>query len=626
MINANSNHSSSGPHRVSKSHDSLHSSPHYDLLIQQIADYVTGPSPSSFSSSALHTARLALMDSMACLLLGLQHPQCRHLIAPPHLVTSSSSSSSSSSCLPPLRVPGTDWRTASPSDNAFMIGTAIRWLDFNDTWLAAEWGHPSDNFAGIIAMCQYVNHCQQVLRAQGKSNALENENHTLLLPGELQVKDILLAAIQAYEIQGTLSLRNCLNARGLDHVAWLKIASTAVLARLCGLDREGIMAATSHAFMDGHPLRTYRHAPNTVSRKCWAAGDAVQRAVLLVLRVARGEDGCGGAVEASRYGFADGLFGGEVPSISSAEARNMGCYIMENVLFKVKYPAEFHGQTAVEAGVLLHGRYGRDQIERCKEIRIRTHEAAMRIINKGGSVPLQNFSDRDHSLQYMLAVALLKGTLSEDDYTDEGAELLGPHLERLRRKMHMEERKEYSKDYLDPKKRAFTNSVQIIFEDGEGDAAGDSKGERQRQHASNSPEVVVEFPLGHARRRDQAIPSLKVKYQRAVSSFICSLSPNKKSSDSHLRVNNNSNARKSFIYGVHDCSGAGYQSSAVSDVAHDLIHTHHRPTQSRGGAEDSLREKEKSMMNLYTIMEASSESSAAFDEIPLTKFMDVFCF
>jgi 2-methylcitrate dehydratase len=360
-----------------------------------------------------------------------------------------------------------------PVQAAFNIGTMIRWLDFNDTFLAAEWGHPSDNLGGILAVADWLS------RRAGSAGR-----------GQLKMKDVLTAMIQADEIQGCLALENSFNKVGLDHVILVKVASTAVVGKLLGLNREKLINALSQAFVDGQALRTYRHAPNTGSRKSWAAGDAASRAVRLALIAQTGEMGYPSALTAKTWGFYDVLFGGKPFRFQ----RPYSSYVMENVLFKISYPAEFHAQTAVEAAMILH-RQLKDMGASAADIRritIRTQEAAMRIIDKTG--PLHNPADRDHCLQYMTAIGLIFGALTADHY--ENATAADPRIDALRAKMVVREDPRYTREYLEPDKRAIANAVQIFFLD-----------------SSATEKVEVEYPVGHRRRRAEGIPLLVKKFQ-----------------------------------------------------------------------------------------------------------------
>jgi 2-methylcitrate dehydratase len=423
-----------------------------DDVIEQTADYAA--SPLVASDEAFATARLCLLDSLGCGLLALNFPECTKLLGP--VVPGAT--------LPGgARVPGTNIEL-EPVQAAFNFGAMVRWLDYNDTWLAAEWGHPSDNLGAILMTADWLSR-------RGTP---------------LTIRDVLAAMIQAYEVQGVLALANGFNRVGLDHVLLVRIASTAVTTRMLGGSREQIFNAVSQAWVDGGALRTYRHAPNTGSRKSWAAGDATRRAVQLALWTMTGEMGYATALTAPTWGFQDSLFRGKPITL----ARPLGCYVMENILFKVSFPAEFHGQTAVEAALRLHpqvrGRW--DQIER---IRIETQESAVRIIAKSG--PLKNPADRDHCLQYMVAVALRHGSLTAEHYESEVA--ADPLIDRLRERTEVVEEPRYSREYLDPDKRSIANAVQVLFADG-------TKTER----------VEIEYPLGHRRRRAESRPALIEKF------------------------------------------------------------------------------------------------------------------
>jgi 2-methylcitrate dehydratase len=428
-----------------------------DDVIDQIADYVS--SPLIASDEAYATARLCLLDSLGCGLLALNFPECTKLLGPvvPGAVLAGGA-----------RVPGTRYEL-DPVQAAFNFGTMVRWLDYNDTWLAAEWGHPSDNLGAILMTADWLSRQRQRIGQE-----------------PLRIRDALEAMIQAYEIQGVLALDNAFNRVGLDHVLLVRIASTAVTTKLLGGSREQVFNAVSNAWVDGGALRTYRHAPNTGSRKSWAAGDATRRGVQLALWALTGEMGYATALTAKIWGFQDSLFRGNPITL----ARPFGCYVMENVLFKVSFPAEFHAQTAVEAAFRLHPRVHHrwDQIAR---IRIETHESALRIISKSG--PLRNPADRDHCLQYMVAVALRHGTLTAEHYEDSAA--ADPWLDRLREKMEVVEEPRYSREYLDPDRRSIANAVQVFFSDG-----------------TSTERVEVEYPLGHRRRREESRPALIDKF------------------------------------------------------------------------------------------------------------------
>jgi 2-methylcitrate dehydratase len=432
--------------------------PKPDKVLTDIADYVSGHSISS--KEAYDTARLCLMDTLGCGLESLEYPACTKLlgaVVPGTVVPNGA------------RVPGTSHQL-DPVTAAFNIGTMIRWLDFNDTWLAAEWGHPSDNLGGILATADWLSRTRL---AQGKK--------------PLVTRDVLTAMIKAHEIQGVIALENSFNRVGLDHVVLVKAASTAVVTQMMGGTREEIVNALSNAWLDGQSLRTYRHSPNTGSRKSWAAGDATSRAVRLALMALKGEMGYPSALTAKTWGFYDVLFKGRPFRFK----RPFGSYVMENVLFKISFPAEFHAQTAVEAAIRQHPQV-KDRLDAVKKIVITTHESAIRIIDKKG--PLNNPADRDHCIQYMTAIGLIKGNLVAADYED--AVATDPRVDRLRSKMTCVENKQWSRDYLDPAKRSIANAVQVFFNDG-------SKTER----------IVVEYPVGHRRRRKEGIPLLEAKFR-----------------------------------------------------------------------------------------------------------------
>lgn len=431
--------------------------PEPDALLVEIADYVTGPFEPS--AEAIATAGHCLIDSLGCALLALRYPECCKLLGP--IVPGGGMTGGA-------RVPGTSFEL-DPVEAAFNIGCLIRWLDFNDTWLAAEWGHPSDNLGGILAVADYLSR-QRV--ASGKT--------------PLTVLDVLVAAIKAHEIQGVLALENSFNRVGLDHVLLVRVATTAVVTGMLGGNKQDVINAVSHAWLDGGALRTYRHAPNTGSRKSWAAGDATRRGVWLAFMTMRGEMGYPAPLSAKTWGFQDVLFKGN----SIRLARPLAGYVMENVLFKISFPAEFHAQTAVEAAVQLHPQIA-GKLDAIDRIEIATHESAMRIINKTG--PLANPADRDHCLQYMTAIGLLFGTLEADHY--ENATANDPRIDRLRSQMQLREEPRYTRDYLDPAKRSIANAIQVFFKDG-----------------TNTPVVEVEYPVGHRRRRTEGIPLLKAKF------------------------------------------------------------------------------------------------------------------
>jgi 2-methylcitrate dehydratase len=428
------------------------------MLLQRIADYVLATDRIT-SAEAFDTARLCLMDTLGCGLLALSYPACVKLLGP--VVPGAMMPERGA------RVPGTS-HELDPVQAAFNIGTMIRWLDFNDTWLAAEWGHPSDNLGAILAVADYLDRNGQK---------------------KLTMRDVLLAMIQAHEIQGVLALENGFNRVGLDHVLLVRIASTAVATRLLGGTREQIINALSLAFADGGALRTYRHAPNTGSRKSWAAGDATSRAVWHALNALKGEMGYPSVLTAKTWGFQDVLFrGNEI----KGPWQGFGTYVMENVLFKISYPAEFHAQTAVECALILHPKVA-TRLDNITRIVIETQESGVRIIDKTG--PLNNPADRDHCLQYMVAVPLLKGSLTADDYEDKVA--ADPRIDALRARMEVKENPDFTRDYLDPDKRSIGNAVEVFFNDG-----------------NSTGRVAVEFPVGHRRRRKEGIPLLLEKFEK----------------------------------------------------------------------------------------------------------------
>ncbi len=429
----------------------------FDAVVWDIAEYVSRDDVGS--DEAYSTARLCLADSLACAFEALKYPACTRMIGP--VVPGAS--------LPDgVRVPGTSLEL-DPVQAAFCTGALIRWLDYNDTWLAAEWGHPSDNFGAILSVADFVSRTSE---------------------RKLTVRDILQAAIKAYEIQGVLALNNSFNRVGLDHVLLVRIASTAVATQLLGGTTEQIANAVSNAWIDGGALRTYRHAPNTGSRKSWAAGDATSRAVRLALWSIQDEMGYTSALSASRWGFQDVLFGGKSIELS----QTLQSYVMENILFKVSFPAEFHGQTAVEAALQLHPEV-LPRLDEIESINIETQEAGVRIISKTG--PLHNPADRDHCLQYLVAIPLIYGALSAEHYEDEVA--IDPRIDRLRELMHVRENKDYSRDYMDPAMRSITNAIQVVFKNGD-----------------KTNRVEVEYPVGHRRRRSEAIPLLEEKFRTSL--------------------------------------------------------------------------------------------------------------
>lgn len=432
--------------------------PAFDELLNKLADYICDVAITS--ELAYKTAKYCLVDSMGCAMLALTFPACTKLLGP---------WVSGSRVEMGARVPGTSYEL-DPIKAAFDIGTLIRWLDYNDTWLAKEWGHPSDNLGGILSVMDFVNRRPAEYAHQ-----------------KFTVHDVLTAMIKTYEIQGILALENSFNAVGLDHVILVKVATCGVVTKLLGGDKQAVRNALSQAFIDGQSLRTYRHAPNTGSRKSWAAGDATSRGVRLAMLTLQGEQGYPSAISANRWGFSDVLFSGNPLQLTHP----LGSYVMENILFKIAYPAEFHAQTAVECALALH-RQLKDKLQDIKTITIKTHNAAMRIINKTGK--LYNPADRDHCLQYMVAVALLKGNLEAQHYEDATAN--DPAIDALRDKMQVEENVAYSADYLDPDKRSIANQLLVTL----------TNGEEYRE--------TCEYPLGHKRRRLDGIPLLWRKFEQ----------------------------------------------------------------------------------------------------------------
>lgn len=448
--------------------------PNYDQEIQDIADYVLNYRVKNFE--AWQTARYCLMDTLGCGILALRFPECTKHLGP--LVEGTIVPNGA-------RVPGTQFRL-DPVKAAWDIGAMVRWLDYNDTWLAAEWGHPSDNLGGILAVADYLS---QKRVSQGQS--------------PLTMREVLEAMIMAHEIQGNLAIKNSFNRVGLCHVLLVRVASTAVVSKLMGASRDEMLAALSQAFVDGSALRTYRHAPNAGSRKSWAAGDATSRAVRLADMAMRGEMGIPSVLTAPQWGFYDVSFSHYNKDLSlkpEAERRfqferDYGSYVMENVLFKVSFPAEFHAQTAAEAAVKLHPEV-KDKLDKISKIVITTHESAIRIISKVG--PLANPADRDHCIQYMTAVPLIFGALTAEHYEDEFHQN-HPLIDALRNKIEIVENPQYSQDYLDPNKRSIANAVQVFFSDG-----------------SHTDNVLVECPLGHKRRRAEGVPLLVEKFKRNI--------------------------------------------------------------------------------------------------------------
>src|ERR1700754_5017968 len=435
--------------------------PDPDKVLVDIVDYVLNYKIDS--ALALETARNCLIDTLGCGLEALSYPACTKLMGPivPGTIVPNGA-----------KVPGTQFQL-DPVQAAFNIGAMIRWLDFNDTWLAAEWGHPSDNLGGILATADWLS---RTAVAEGKKPLL--------------MKDVLDAMIRAHEIQGVLALENSFNKVGLDHVLLVKLASTAVVGKMIGLTREELINAISLAFVDGQSLRTYRHAPNTGSRKSWAAGDATSRAVRLALIARTGEMGYPSVLTTKTWGFYDVSFKGQPFRFQ----RPYGSYVMENVLFKISFPAEFHAQTAVEAAMTLHQQLKKKGMtaENIKAITIRTHEAAIRIIDKKG--PLNNPADRDHTIQYMVAVPLIFGRLTAADYEDNVAS--DPRIDLLREKIVCVEDPQFTKDYHDPAKRSIANALTVTLDNG-----------------TVLDEVIVEYPIGHRLRREEGIPKLLEKFR-----------------------------------------------------------------------------------------------------------------
>ena len=436
--------------------------PDWDRALTDIAEYVCDAGIDS--DLAFETAHYCLMDTLACGFQALDYPACTKLLGP--VVPGATLAGGA-------RVPGTSYEL-EPVMAAFNIGAMIRWLDFNDTWLAAEWGHPSDNLGGILAVADYLSRRN---RAAGEE--------------PLTMRDVLTAMIKAHEIQGCLALENSFNRVGLDHVLLVRVASTAVVTHMLGGDRDKVLNALSHAWLDGGALRTYRHAPNTGSRKSWAAGDATSRAVRLALIAMTGEMGYPSALSAKVWGYYDVLFKGKPFRFQ----RPYGSYVMENILFKISFPAEFHAQTAVEAAMALHETVS-ERIDEIERIVIETQEAGVRIIDKTG--PLDNPADRDHCIQYMVAIPLIFGRLTAADYEDGVA--ADPRVDALRDKMDVRENEQFTKDYFDPRKRHIGNAVQVFFRDG-----------------SSTDRVEVNTPIGHRERREEGIPVLKQKFVDSVS-------------------------------------------------------------------------------------------------------------
>jgi len=433
--------------------------PEPDKILVELADYAATYKP--VSREAIDTARYNLMDTLGCGLLALRYPDCAKHLGP--IVPGATLNNGA-------RVPGTAWQL-DPVHAAFNIGAMIRWLDYNDAWLAAEWGHPSDNLGGILALADYLS------RAKQKT---------------ITVDDVLRAMIKAHEIQGILALENSFNRFGLDHVVLVRVATAAIATAMLGGSKEQIISALSNAWTDGGALRVYRHTPNTGPRKSWAAGDATSRGVRLALMAMQGEIGYPSALTAKNWGFYDVLFKGK-PFILG---RPLGSYVMENVLFKISFPAEFHAQTAVECALRLHDAV-QNRLDQIDKVLITTQESAIRIIDKSG--PLHNPADRDHCIQYMTAVGLIFGGLTADHYEDAVAQ--DPRIDALREKMVCVEDPAYSRDYLDPQKRSIANAVQVFFKNG-----------------TSSEKIAVEYPIGHRRRRAEGTPLLVKKFAANLAS------------------------------------------------------------------------------------------------------------
>jgi len=435
--------------------------PDPDKPMVDIADYVADYQIDS--KEAFDTARYMLLDSLACAAMAMDHPECVKHLGP--LVPGAGMSGGA-------RVPYTA-HELDPVQAAYNIGVQIRWLDFNDTWLAAEWGHPSDNLGAILGVADYLG--RKAEAEGGKA---------------MTVRDVLGHAIKAHEIQGGYALKNSFNRVGLDHVILVRLASTAVTTQMLGGNKDAIVTAVSHSWIDNGVLRTYRHAPNTGPRKSWAAGDACRRAVTHALNAVKGVVGYPSALSVKTWGFYDIAFKGKQFEFE----RPFGSYVMENVLFKISFPAEFHAQTAVECAMQLHDQV-KDKLDQIERVELETQEAGVRIIDKTG--PLANYADRDHCLQYMVAVPLIFGRLTADDYVD--AIAADPRIDALRDKMTVKENEQFTKDYFDPDKRYIGNSVQVFFKDG-----------------TATDKVSIDFPIGHRKRRAEGIPVLMAKFEAAV--------------------------------------------------------------------------------------------------------------
>ena len=439
--------------------------PEPDPPLVDIANYVADYHLTS--AEAYETARYCLLDSIACALMAMRFPECVKMLGP--VVPGATMSGG-------VRVPGTS-HELDPVQAAFNIGAQVRWLDFNDTWLAAEWGHPSDNLGAILAVGDWLS--RRAAREGRKP---------------MTVREILTWTIKAHEIQGGYALKNSFNRVGLDHVILVRLASTAVATAMLGGSKDDVVNAVSNSWIDGGALRTYRHAPNTGSRKSWAAGDACRRAVTHALNAIKGEMGYPSALSAKTWGFYDVLFKGNAFQFE----RPFGSYVMENVLFKISFPAEFHAQTAVECALKLHAAV-RDRIDEIDRIVIETQEAGVRIIDKTG--PLANPADRDHCIQYMVAIPLIFGRLVASDY--ENAVAQDPRVDALRAKMQVRENPDFTRDYFDTEKRYIGNAVQVHFRDG-----------------SSTERVAIEVPIGHRQRRAEGNPVLRAKFEAALAEVL----------------------------------------------------------------------------------------------------------
>jgi len=434
-----------------------------DLPIQKIAEYTS--KPLKLTSAVQEIAGLCLMDALSCAIKALEFKEAVQILGPYYTGDSSTYGA---------RIPGTHFQV-SPDLGAFQIGALIRWLDYNDTFLAKEWGHPSDNLGGILAIADHLSQT-------GK---------------ELRIKDVLEALVKAYEIQGMLALENCFNEKGFDHVILVKVATAAVTAHLMGGNFDQIASAVSNAIADTGPLRCYRHFPNTGPRKSWAAGDASSRGLFFATMAIRGEPGIHMVISAERFGLKDVILPLQLTGTLST-------YVIENILFKVRYPAEFHAQTAVECAIRLHNKV-KDRLDHIESIHIETQGPGSRIIDKKG--PLTSYADRDHCIQYMVAVPLIKGTLAAEDYSDENAR--DPRIDKLRNLMTVSENKRFSDEYLESDKRSIANSVEIRFKEG--------------THIKEE----LDYPLGHKKRRQEALPHLMKKIESNLKGHLGSVKTEK---------------------------------------------------------------------------------------------------